>query len=76
MEKQRSSSEKGPRGIAAMPSERQHEIASNGGENARQQGEAHEWDPPETREAGKKGRQVSGKRRSARTENDGSDHFL
>ena len=76
MEKQRSSSENGQHDFTAMPPERQHEIASKGGKTAPQQREAEERDRQETREARKKGGQVSGKRRSARTENDGSDHFL
>ncbi|MBB1283498.1 general stress protein [Flavisolibacter sp. BT320] len=56
--------QKSRRGFAAMSPERQREIASLGGRAAHQQGVAHEWSTDEAREAGKKGGQVSGKRRS------------
>ena len=47
-----------------MSPERQREIASQGGRAAHQQGVAHEWSADEARAAGKKGGQVSGKRRT------------
>ncbi len=47
-----------------MSPDRQREIASQGGRAAHQQGVAHEWSTDEAREAGKKGGQVSGRRRS------------
>jgi len=56
---------KSRRGFAAMSPERQREIASQGGRAAHQQGVAHEWSAEEARQAGKKGGQISGKRRSA-----------
>lgn len=56
---------KSRRGFAAMSPERQREIASQGGRAAHQQGVAHEWSAEEARMAGKKGGQVSGKKRSA-----------
>jgi general stress protein YciG len=55
--------QKSRRGFAAMSSERQREIASQGGRAAHQQGVAHEWNKDEAREAGKKGGQASGTRR-------------
>jgi general stress protein YciG len=60
------------RGFAAMSPERQREIASQGGRAAHQQGVAHQWSANEAREAGKKGGQVSGKRRTSGKE-DGSN---
>jgi general stress protein YciG len=56
---------KSRRGFAAMSPERQREIASQGGRAAHQQGVAHEWSADEARAAGKKGGQVSGKKRAA-----------
>jgi general stress protein YciG len=60
------------RGFAAMSPERQREIASQGGRAAHQQGVAHQWSANEAREAGKKGGQVSGRRRTSSKE-DGRD---
>ena len=60
------------RGFAAISPERQREIASRGGRAAHQQGVAHQWSATEAREAGKKGGQVSGKRRTSGKE-EGSD---
>jgi hypothetical protein len=54
---------KARRGFAAMSPERQREIARQGGRAAHQQGVAHQWNVAEAREAGKKGGQVSGRRR-------------
>jgi general stress protein YciG len=47
-----------------MSPERQREIASQGGRAAHLQGVAHEWSSEEAKAAGKKGGQVSGKRRT------------
>jgi general stress protein YciG len=55
---------KSRRGFAAMSPERQREIASQGGRAAHQQGVAHQWNAAEAKEAGKKGGQISGRRRS------------
>jgi general stress protein YciG len=55
-----------------MSPERQREIASQGGRAAHQQGVAHQWSANEAREAGKKGGQVSGRRRTSSKE-DGRD---
>lgn len=62
---------KARRGFAAMSPERQREIASQGGRAAHQQGVAHEWSSEEARAAGKKGGQVSGRRRSTGEEEEG-----
>lgn len=71
-ENQRQEQQKSRRGFAAMSPERQREIASQGGRAAHQQGVAHEWSAEEARAAGKKGGQVSGKRRmSSNDENRG-----
>jgi general stress protein YciG len=43
------------RGFAAMPADRQREIASQGGMAAHARGTAHEFTPAEAREAGRKG---------------------
>lgn len=43
------------RGFAAMDTERQRAIASEGGRAAHQKGTAHEFSPEEAREAGRKG---------------------
>jgi general stress protein YciG len=67
-ENQRTEQQKSRRGFAAMSPEKQREIASQGGRAAHQQGVAHEWSADEARAAGKKGGQVSGKRRSGSTE--------
>lgn len=63
-ERPRQEQQKSKRGFAAMSPERQREIASLGGRAAHQQGVAHEWSTDEARQAGKKGGQASGKRRS------------
>lgn len=47
--------EKGRRGFAAMPEEKQREIASMGGKSAHQKGTAHEFTPEEAKAAGRKG---------------------
>jgi general stress protein YciG len=57
--------QKSKRGFASMSTERQREIASQGGRAAHQQGVAHEWNKDEAREAGKKGGQISGGKRKA-----------
>ena len=44
-----------PRGFAAMPPEKQREIAARGGRAAHAQKKAHEWTSDEAREAGRKG---------------------
>ena len=44
-----------PRGFAALPPDKQREIASLGGRAAHAQGTAHSFTPDEAREAGKKG---------------------
>ena len=62
-EKEMQELQKSRRGFAAMSPERQREIASQGGRAAHQQGVAHEWNAEEARAAGKKGGQVSGKKR-------------
>lgn len=64
-ENQKNDLQKSRRGFAAMSPERQREIASQGGRAAHQQGVAHEWSAEEAREAGKKGGQVSGRRRTS-----------
>jgi general stress protein YciG len=43
------------RGFAAMPADKQREIASQGGRAAHAKGSAHEFTPEEAREAGRKG---------------------
>lgn len=63
-ENQRAEQQKSRRGFAAMSPEKQREIASQGGRAAHRQGVAHEWSAEEARAAGKKGGQVSGKRRT------------
>jgi general stress protein YciG len=53
------------RGFAAMDSEKQKQIASQGGRAAHQQGVAHRWTSAEASEAGRKGGQNSrGNRRN------------
>jgi general stress protein YciG len=54
---------KARRGFAAMSPERQRQIASQGGRAAHQQGVAHQWNPTEAKEAGRKGGRASGDRR-------------
>jgi general stress protein YciG len=44
-----------PRGFAALPAERQREIASKGGKTAHERGTAHEFSHDEARAAGQKG---------------------
>jgi general stress protein YciG len=46
--------QKARRGFAAMPPERQREIASKGGRAAHQSGHAHEFTSEEARAAGKR----------------------
>ena len=53
------------RGFAAMDSEKQRQIASQGGRAAHQQGVAHRWTSAEASEAGRKGGQNSRGSRSA-----------
>ena len=59
------------RGFAAMDSQKQKEIASQGGRAAHQLGVAHRWTSAEASEAGRKGGQNSRGTRSPNTE-DGS----
>ena len=51
------------RGFAAMDSEKQKQIASEGGKAAHRQGVAHRWTSIEASEAGRKGGQNSRSRR-------------
>lgn len=60
------------RGFAGMDPERQRQISSQGGKAAHQKGTAHEFDSNEAREAGRKGGQVSGGRRT-RSKTESSD---
>ena len=69
-ENQKSEQQKSRRGFAAMSPDRQREIASQGGRAAHQQGVAHEWSADEAREAGKKGGQISGMKRSNRRDDE------
>ncbi|MES2214218.1 MAG: KGG domain-containing protein [Patescibacteria group bacterium] len=55
------------RGFASMDSDRQREIASEGGRVAHERGTAHEWDSEEARRAGQKG----GQQRSQNSSNSG-----
>jgi len=57
------------RGFAAMDSEKQKQIASQGGKAAHQQGVAHRWTSEEASEAGRKGGQNSRSGRNGRDEN-------
>lgn len=59
---------KSRRGFANMDPDKQKRIASEGGRAAHRQGVAHEWSTDEAREAGKKGGQASGRRRSGNIE--------
>ncbi len=52
-------SEKVKRGFAAMPADKQREIARKGGRAAHEKGTAHEWTPGEARVAGRKGGHMS-----------------
>lgn len=56
------------RGFAAMDSQKQKEIASQGGRAAHQLGVAHRWTSAEASEAGRKGGQNSRGTRSTSTE--------
>ena len=46
---------KSKRGFAAMPKDKQRDIARKGGVAAHKKGKAHEWNHEEARRAGKKG---------------------
>ncbi|HET6279720.1 MAG TPA: KGG domain-containing protein [Polyangia bacterium] len=61
------------RGFAGMDPERQRQISSQGGKAAHQKGTAHEFDSNEAREAGRKGGQVSGGRRTRSNKPESSD---
>jgi general stress protein YciG len=50
--------EKSRRGFAGMDTERQREIAAQGGRAAHEKGTAHEFNSREAREAGRKGGQT------------------
>lgn len=50
---------KSERGFASMDSERQREIAAEGGRAAHEKGTAHEFDSEEARKAGEKGGKAS-----------------
>ena len=56
------------RGFAAMDSEKQKRIASEGGRAAHKQGVAHEWSRDEARAAGRKGGQMVSKNREHMSE--------
>lgn len=56
-----------PRGFAAMDPQLQRSIASAGGRAAHVHGTAHEFTPDEARAAGRKGGQVSARRRNQTT---------
>lgn len=49
------------RGFASMDPDKQREIASQGGKSAHANGNAHEWDSEEAREAGRTGGKASHK---------------
>ena len=51
-------------GFAAMPPERQRELASKGGKAAHRMGVGHEWTKEQAREMGRKGGFESAKRRA------------
>jgi general stress protein YciG len=51
----RETTEKRPRGLAAMSPERRREIASKGGRTSQARGTAHQWTAEEASAAGKKG---------------------
>jgi general stress protein YciG len=69
-ERSKSSERKGTsnRGFAAMNSEKQKQIASEGGRAAHRQGVAHEWSKDEAREAGRKGGQIVSRNREHMSE--------
>ncbi len=71
-ENERQEQQRPKRGFAAMSPERQREIASQGGRAAHQQGVAHEWTAKEAKAAGKKGGQISGRRRTSKEEDRGA----
>lgn len=52
------------RGFASMDPEKRRKIASMGGKAAHEKGTAHEWDSEEARRAGRKGGQLSRRRKS------------
>ena len=56
------------RGFASMDSNRQREIASQGGKAAHLKGTAHEWTAEEARDAGRKGGTASHRQRPAQTD--------
>lgn len=56
------------RGFAAMDSEKQKRIASEGGRAAHRQGVAHEWSADEARAAGRKGGQMVSRNREHMSE--------
>lgn len=56
------------RGFAAMDSEKQKRIASEGGRAAHRQGVAHEWNRDEAKEAGRKGGQIVSQNREHMSE--------
>lgn len=56
------------RGFAAMSSEKQKQIASEGGRAAHKQGVAHEWNSDEARKAGRKGGQIVSQNREHMSE--------
>ncbi|HVG14100.1 MAG TPA: KGG domain-containing protein [Chitinophagaceae bacterium] len=70
LEKDEASQRKGTanRGFAAMNSEKQKQIASEGGRAAHRQGVAHEWSKDEAREAGRKGGQMVSRNREHMSE--------
>jgi general stress protein YciG len=63
-----SNGRKSNRGFAAMSSERQKQIASEGGRAAHKLGVAHEWNSDEARKAGKKGGQIVSRNREHMSE--------
>jgi general stress protein YciG len=66
---------KSNRGFAAMSSERQREIAREGGRAAHRQGVAHRWTSEEAREAGRKGgeRSRNGRSKPENNSNEGEN---
>lgn len=52
------STNKPRRGFAAMPPDKQKEIARQGGRIAHEKGVAHKWNSDEARKAGRKGGQT------------------
>ena len=55
-----------PRGFAVVPTDVQRAIASQGGKAAHAKGTAHEWTAEEARAAGRKGGQMSARRKAER----------